>query len=65
LTNQVGTTLCSDEMSKLGKKVIAFALTDTNGDEFALGLRDLKTKVTSMIRGMLNGYSNKGTAKGS
>jgi hypothetical protein len=47
LTKDVGTTLCSDEASKLGKKVITMALTDSNGNNFALGLRDLKTKSSS------------------
>jgi hypothetical protein len=37
LATEEGTTLSSDEASKLGKKVIAIAITDSHGNDFALG----------------------------
>ena len=38
------TTLCTDETSKLGKTMGAFALTDDEGRNYVLGLRDMPTK---------------------
>ena len=37
-------TLCTDETSKLGKTMGAFALTDENGRDYVIGLRDMKSK---------------------